>query len=77
MELALLETYTDLLSALDASVTDVTKSSVDRWKTMIVPFTDGLAAILDGQEGLTDDQRNRLEMIKNPSIEVLSPQPNP
>ena len=77
MELALLETYTDLLSALDASVTDVTKSSVDRWKTMIVPFTGGLAAILDGQEGLTDDQRNRLEMIKNPSIEVLSPQPNP
>ena len=77
MELALLETYTDLLSALDASVTDVTKSSVDRWKTMIVPFTDGLAMILDGQEGLTDEQRNRLEMIKNPPIEVLLPQPNP
>jgi hypothetical protein len=77
MELALLETYTDLLIALDASVTDVTKSSVDRWKTMIVPFTNGLMTILDDHQGLTDVQRSRLETIKNPSIEVQLPQPNP
>ena len=77
MELALLETYTDLLIALDASVTDVTKSSVDRWKTMIVPFTNGLMTILDDHQGLTDVQRSRLEAIKNPSTEVQLPQPNP
>ena len=71
MELALLEAYTELLVSLNAYTTPTTKASVERWKSMLMPFTFGLTKILDGLSTLTESEIERLNSVKQRSIEEL------
>ena len=71
MELALLEAYMELLVSLNDYSTDTTKASVERWQQMVSPFTTGLISILDGHQGLTDEQRERLLTVKQRSTGAL------
>ncbi len=64
MELALLEAYQALLTALQTHATATTQRAVDKWTTMLTPFTSGLLNILDAQSNLSTDQRARLNNIK-------------
>ena len=64
MELALLEAYTELLVSLNTYTTETTKVSVERWQSMLYPFTAGLVSILEGQSSLTESQVERLSFIK-------------
>lgn len=68
MELALLEAYTELLAALNDYTTDETKQSVERWQSMLYPFTTGLTEMLEGHVNLSDVDKERLSIVKQRSI---------
>ncbi len=70
MELALLEAYTELLVALNDYTTAETKGSVERWQSMLHPFTTGLTAVLDGYANLSDADKERLTLVKQSSTGV-------
>ena len=70
MELSLLEAYTELLVALNDYTTDETKDSVERWQSMLYPFTTGLIAVLDGYANLSDADKERLTLVKQSSTAV-------
>lgn len=67
MELALVEAYTELLMALNKYTTDATKESVERWQSMLHPFTNGLTEILNSHANLTDADKERLSLVKQRS----------
>ena len=67
MELALLEAYTELLVALNGYTTDETKGSVERWQSMLLPFTTGLTQVLESHEALSDGDKERLSLVKQRS----------
>ena len=64
MELALLEAYTEFLASLNSYTTPTTMSSVERWKSMLIPFTSGLTEILEGQSTLDKSEVERLNRVK-------------
>ncbi len=68
MELALLEAYQTLLTALQTHATDATQRAVDKWTNMLTPFTSGLLNILDTQSTLSLEQRERLNTIKQTTV---------
>ena len=68
MELSLLEAYTELLVALNDYTTDETKKSVERWQSMLYPFTTGLTEMLEGHLNLSDADKSRLSIVKQRSI---------
>ena len=64
-----LEAYTELLVSLNTYTTPTTKTSVERWKSMLMPFTLGLTEILEGQSTLKDSETERLNRVKQRSID--------